>query len=299
MAKVREIKGRMKAIGNIERITKTMKMIATVRFQSALQDSMAARPYAQKITDLVADLAKHCASDDGSAVMHPLLRRAAAGGGRKLLLVLTSNRGLCGGYNAHVLRAASQHINESGGKDVDLEVVGKKGAAYFRFTGKTVAAVHTQFGDKPVYSEIEKLARQYMDKFTSGQYDSVSVAYMSFQSAARQTPQILTLLPLQDPTDGKSEADSEKTSMVADYEFSPFPQELLGELLPLSVKTQLLACFGEAVVSEHTARMVAMQNATDAAGKMGKRLTRSFNRARQAAITTELSEIIAGATALE
>ncbi len=298
MAKVREIKGRMKAIGNIERITKTMKMIATVRFQSALRDATAARPYAQKVTDLVADLAKHCDGDDGSAVMHPLLRRAT-GTGRKLLLVLTSNRGLCGGYNARVLRAVNQHINESGGKDVDLEVVGKKGAAYFRFTGRTVAAVHTQFGDKPVYSEIEKLARQYMDKFTSGQYDSVSVAYMSFQSAARQTPQILTLLPLQDPKDGKSEADSEETGMVADYEFSPFPQELLGELLPLSVKTQLLACFGEAVVSEHTARMVAMQNATDAAGKMGKRLTRSFNRARQAAITTELSEIIAGATALE
>ena len=298
MAKVREIKGRMKAIGNIERITKTMQLIATARFQSSLRDVVAARPWGKKIAELVADLARHCGSDDQSTVMHPLLRRAT-GTGRQLLLVLTSNRGLCGGYNAHVLRMVNQHINELGDQNADLEVVGKKGTAYFRFTGRTVAAVHKQFGDKPVYGEIEKLARRYMDEFVSGQYDSVSVAYTYFHSAARQTPRILTLLPLQDPTAGESEADTDETGLVADYDFSPHPRQLLDELLPLSVKTQLLACFGEAVVSEHTARMVAMQNATDAAGKMGKQLTRSFNRARQTAITTELSEIIGGATALE
>ena len=305
MAKTREIKGRMKAVANIQRITKTMQMISTARFQTALRAATDSHPYTRKIAELVGELAGSCAAMDG-AVSHPLLR-TGNGSGRRLLLVLTSNRGLCGGYNANILRKAVATMNATApapggaGKTdggIDLEVVGKKGIAYFRFTRAPVSAAYTEFGEKPTFDQVEELAEQYMQKFTGGGYDAVSVVYMSFQSTARQTPSVLRLLPLSNPADKEGE-DTGTSRVEATYEFSPDPQQLLAELLPASVKAQLFQCFNEAVLGEQIARMVAMKNATDAAGKMDKELARKFNRARQAAITTELSEIIGGASALQ
>jgi F-type H+-transporting ATPase subunit gamma len=141
---------------------------------------------------------------------------------------------------------------------------------------------------------VQRLAESYMQRFSEGQYDSVSVVSMEFQSMAKQAPRVLQILPLRRPDAG----NTQKAAAQVDYDFSPEPERLLNELLPITVKTQLFQCFNEAAVSEHIARMVAMKSATDAATKMGKNLTRKFNRARQAAITTELSEIIAGAAAL-
>ena len=313
MAKTREIKGRIKAVANIQRITKTMQMISTARFQTALRAATDSQPYTRKIAELVGELAGSCAAMDG-AVSHPLLRTDSRSG-RRLLLVLTSNRGLCGGYNANILRNAVAAMNETasapapggapapgsaGGTDngLDLEVVGKKGIAYFRFIGAAVSATYTEFGDKPTFEQVEELAEQYMQKFTGGRYDAVSVVYMSYQSIARQTPSVLRLLPLSNLADKEGE-DTGRSRVEVTYEFSPGPQQLLAELLPASVKAQLFQCFNEAVLGEQIARMVAMKNATDAAGKMGKELNRKFNRARQAAITTELSEIIGGASALQ
>ncbi|MAE62779.1 MAG: ATP synthase F1 subunit gamma [Phycisphaeraceae bacterium] len=293
MAKIREIKGRIKAIGNIERITKTMQMIATARFQASLRAATESRAYTDKIGELVADLAASCASDDETTLAHPLLR--AAGAGRRLLLVLTSNRGLCGGYNANILRTAGQYLREHAEAGVDVEVVGKKGTAYFRFTGTEVAAAHTEFSDPPSYEEVEQLAERYMKGFVGGIYAAVDVAYMTFQSVARQSPGVQPILPLADPL---ADSDASAPTAVVDYDYSPDPDELLNELLPVTVKTRVFQCFNEATVGEHIARMVAMKNATDSASKMGKELNRSFNRARQAAITTELSEIIGGAAAL-
>lgn len=293
MAKVREIKTRIKAVGNIERITQTMKMIATARFQASQRRAVAAQPYTRKIRELVGELAASAVG--AGSFSHPLLSAPDPGAGRELLLVLTSNRGLCGGYNGNVLRTATGYLRQDSETQIDLEVVGKKGLAYFKFSKIDVAQSHTQFGDAPEYDQVERLASQYMDDFAAGKYDAVKVVYMAFESASRQRPVVQQLLPLEDPT----AEDGERATTQSDYEFSPDAESLLGELLPASVKAQLFQCFNESVVSEQVARMIAMSAATDNAAQMGKDLTRIYNRARQATITTELTEIIGGAAALE
>ncbi len=296
--KTREIKGRIKAVANIQRITKTMQMIATARFQSALKRATAAKPYTAKIAELVAEVAS---AAGGESDAHPLLRRVApgSGDGRELILVVTSNRGLAGAYNANVLRQTMAHMRERTDKQFDIEVVGKKGLSFFRFSGKEVSQFHADLSESPTYEEVEPIAERYMQAFTDGTYDAIHVAYMSFETVSRQSPTIATLLPLEAPVSEEGESKSAESCYTAQYEFSPNPQDLLDELLPATVKARLLQAFNEAVLGEHIARMVAMKAATDAAGKMGKNLKREFNRARQAAITTELSEIIAGAAALD
>jgi F-type H+-transporting ATPase subunit gamma len=289
MAKTREIKKRIKAVANIKRITRTMQMIATAKFSAALQRAVAGRPYADAIFGLVAEMA----SSMGEAT-HPLLN-AGEETAPRLTLVITSDRGLCGPYNGTVLRNAMRYFREDTDNSTGrIEVIGKKGANALRFNGFEPTVHHTHFGDKPSYQNVEKLATEYIELFTSGQVSRVSVAYMKFLSAGRQRPEIIQLLPFDAP---EKKEDASTTNL--DYEFSPSADELLGELLPAAVKVTLYQCFNDAIVSEHVARMVAMKAATDNAGKMGKALTRKFNRARQAQITTELTEIISGAAALE
>ena len=291
MAGTREIKGRVKAVGNIKRITKTMQMIATARFQAALRRATASKPFTKKIAKLVAELATQC----GGKIDHPLLRTITEENktGKILLLVLSSNRGLCGGYNGHVLRAASKELAKSDVETV-LEVVGKKGHGFFKFAGTEMDVKHDQFGDKPEFSEVEILADRYMQAFADGEYDCVKICYMSFQSTSTQQAKILQLLPMAKPV-----VEGDEAGIDVAYDYSPTPEELLQELLPTTVKTQLFQCFNESVVSEQVARMIAMKAATDSADRMSKDLKRQFNRARQASITTELSEIIAGAASLE
>jgi F-type H+-transporting ATPase subunit gamma len=296
----REIKGRIKAVGNIERITRTMQLIATAKFQTTQKRATEAKAYTQRITELVAELAGTLAGSGD--VSHPLLSAPKPAAGRQLILVISSNRGLCGGYNANLLRTAIKEYKGHG--PTDLEAVGKKASAYFKFAEVELQAFHSQFTDKPDYAEVERLAESYIQAFTEGKYDSVKVIYTAFVSMSRQEPKVLQLLPLEPPVAaGGAEGESGKSGEPGGgpetvYDFSPDPEELLGELLPITVKTSLFQCFNEAAVSEQLMRMVAMKAATDAAGKMQKSLKRRFNRARQASITTELSEIIAGAAAL-
>ena len=291
--KTREIKGRIKAVANIQRITKTMQMIATARFQTAFRRATAAKPYTQKIVELVGEL-----SSAGGSLDHPLLRPWGGQeehGDRAQLLVITGNRGLCGGYNAGVLRTAMNFRREHVEPAADVDVVGKKGNTYFKFNRIPVAAFRSEFTDNPTYAQVEAVADQYMASFTAGNYESVYVVYMAFHSMGRQSPEVLKLLPLEDPR--QDQTASSQAEVL--YDFSPEPKQLLDELLPLTVKTRLFQCFNEAIVSEQLARMVAMKAATEAASKMSKLLTRQFNRARQTAITTELTEIMGGAAGLE
>lgn len=297
MGKTREIKKRIKAVGNIRRITKTMQMIATAKFSAAQQRAVASRPYTDALFELVAGLAKALTD-----LKHPLLTASdKKASGRPLTLILTSDRGLCGPYNGAILRTAMAFARENPANRAGfIELVGKKGAGFLKYNNIPVSQAHT-IGDKPTYETIESLAQNYMDRFASGEITSVHVVYMKFLSAGKQVPTVMQLLPfkadaLEKHTPGKLEKPAgESTSQ---YEFSPDAEQLLGELLPAAVKAVLFQCFNDAIVSEHVARMVAMKAATDNAGKMGKRLTRTFNRARQAQITTELTEIVAGAAAL-
>lgn len=296
MGKTREIKKRIRAVGNIRRITKTMQMIATAKFSAAQQRSVSSRPYTDALFELVASLAKGLTD-----IKHPLLTSGQAKPGAKpLLLVLTSDRGLCGPYNGSILRTGMHFVRENPAHRAGfIELVGKKGAGFLKYNKIPVSQQHNQFGDKPTYEKVEELAQNYIDRFTSGEVSSVHVIYMKFVSAGKQIPTVMQLLPFKAEEAEKKAAKAEtKGGATVQYEFSPSAEELLGELLPSAVKAVLFQAFNDAIVSEQVARMVAMKAATDNAGKMGKRLTRVFNRARQAQITTELTEIVAGAAAL-
>jgi F-type H+-transporting ATPase subunit gamma len=295
MGKTREIKKRIKAVGNIRRITKTMQMIATSKFSRAQQASTASKPYTETLFQLVTELAAGLGD-----TTHPLLDSGAsktARPGKDLTLILTSDRGLCGPYNGTVLRASMQLIRSTPAvKEGAIELVGRKGVSFLKFAGVPLARQHTQFGDKPSYDTVRTLADEYIQKFIAGEVSTVRVVYMKYLSAGRQVPTVLQLLPFRTPA---ASADDQKAGKNLIYEFSPSAGDLLDDLLPAAVKALLFQAFNDAIVSEHVARMVAMKSATDNAGKMGKRLTRVYNRARQAQITTELTEIISGAAALD
>ncbi|MEM8757431.1 MAG: ATP synthase F1 subunit gamma [Planctomycetota bacterium] len=299
MANTRDIKKRIKAVGNIKRITRTMQMIATSKFSRASGRATATKPYTEGVFDLVTELAATAGN-----ISHPLIDGPADGpadDAKELTLLITSDRGLCGPYNGSILRLAQGHLRDNpDAKDGRIDLVGKKGAAFLKFNGIPVAEHHT-VGDTPTFEQIEHIAQQYMDLFTAGKITGVRVIYMRFISAGKQVPTIMNLLPLKPPAvDETAEASGPNSSGPnLEYEFSPAAGELLNDLLPSTVKASLFQAFNDAIVSEHVARMVAMKAATDNAGKMRKDLTRVYNRARQAQITTELTEIISGAAALE
>ncbi len=302
MAQIREIKKRMVAVRTIQRITKTMQMIATAKFTAALQRAKATRPYTERIRELVAEVSAAAGDVD-----NPLLGIRSGGSGKsvgkEILLVVTSDRGLCGAYNGSVLRNAMSEIRKRRAAkcEVIVETAGKKGVAFFRFQKMDIAERHS-FGDKPVFAAVEALADRYMADFVAGKIDAVHVAYMRFISASRQVPEVMQLLPL---TVDASVAASAATAATAAksaatvYDFRPSAEVLLNDLLPKSVKVSLFQALNDSVVSENVMRMVAMKAATDNASGLGRTLKRNFNRARQAKITTELTEIISGAAALE
>jgi F-type H+-transporting ATPase subunit gamma len=295
MAKTREIKKRIKAVGNIKRITRTMQMIATAKFSAAQQRSVAGKPYTEALFDLVAELA----ASAGDTLEHPLLKTNDRPDAKSLTLVLTSDRGLCGPYNGSVLRRAQAFFrSDEVARAGEIEVVGKKGVGFCKFNKIPVGRFHTQFGDKPQYDDVERLAQDYIDRFIGGEIARVNIVSMRYISAGKQTPEVVQLLPFKAPERAAAKPEA-AAGYNAVYEFSPAGPELLADLVPAAVKASLFQAFKDAVVSEHVARMIAMKAATDNAGKMGKSLTRTYNRARQAQITTELTEIISGAAALE
>jgi F-type H+-transporting ATPase subunit gamma len=289
MGNTRDIKKRMKAVGNIKRITRTMQMIATSKFARAQQASVASRPYTESLFGLVAKLSA-AGVGEGNALLSQPNPDAP-----ELTLVISAERGLCGPYNGSILRTSVKHLRANAGSE--LEVVGKKGATALRFNGFTEFKHHAAFGDKPAYEDVERLAADYIERFVNGEVSAVRIVFMKYISAGKQIPTVLQLLPFATPDASESTEDTSGFTDV--YEFSPDAESLLEYLLPSAVKAVLFQSFNDAIVSEHIARMVAMKAATDNAGKMGNSLKRQFNRLRQAQITTELTEIISGAAALE
>jgi len=292
MANRRVLVQRRKAVRNIHKITRTMQMIANARFQAAYKRAVASKPYTEKLAKLVEDLAKAAKGID-----HPLMREPEEGG-VALVMVITSTRGLCGGYNGNILRMAGEHIRslEERGEQFELHMVGKKGVTYLKFAGWPMDREITDIGEVPRFDQVEPLANEMMERFIKGEIRSVDVAYMKFVSTGKQIPVVERLLPLS----GLEPETDEETSAEAEvqYEFSPDPTELLNELLPATVRIALFQAFSDAVVSEQVARMVAMTAATEAAEDIIKRLTQQYNRARQTAITMELLDIVGGANAL-
>jgi len=293
LANARVIVKRRKSVRNIRKITRTMQLIATARFQAALARATATKPYTERLAELVADLSGAV----GEEASHPLMQ-SRQDAKRTALVVLTSSRGLCGGYNTGVLRQAVGHLDAEAEKGVESDVymVGKKGIGFFRFLRRPIAERITQIGDTPRYDQVEPVANGLMDRFIKGEISEVSVVFTRFYSAGRQKPIVMQLLPFTRETDDKAKED--KKSAPVQYEYSPPPKELMAELLPATVRVRLFQCFTDANVSEQIARMVAMKAATEAAGEMITTLTRKYNRARQTQITMELLDIVGGANAL-
>jgi F-type H+-transporting ATPase subunit gamma len=291
MANLRLLVKRRKAVRNIRKITKTMELIATARFKKALDRATEAEAYTKKIAELASDL-----SQSAGEVSHPLLA-VRPKVNKVLLLVCTSNRGLCGGYNGGILREAQIKIRQlkADGIPFDLEVSGRRGSTFFKFQGVPMAAQYQQFEDKPAFEQVDEIAQKYIDLYVGGKVDAVFVVYQKFLTAARQTPVVEQLLPLSSVPTASAAAAGPK----ADYEFLPDAAEILNNLVPVAFKVRLFKCFLDAAVSEQIARRVAMKAATENAGDLIKEISREYNRTRQANITKEISELIAGSEALK
>jgi F-type H+-transporting ATPase subunit gamma len=254
----------------------------------------AATGYTQRITQIVNDLAK-----SGLEVSHPLLEKREETKAATLL-VLTSNRGLCGGYNGNVLRSAvdrKTELEKSSGS-LDLQVSGKRGLAGLKFRGIEVSNSYTHFEDKPSFAEVSEVANGFLDAYIAGTIDRLDVVYTQFVSVSKQRSVVETLLPL-DSIGDVSESDDSKPTQESVYEFVPSPKSILEEVVPTSFKVKLFKCFLDAAVSEQIARMIAMKSATENASEMIKQLSMEYNRARQSQITGEIMEIIGGVEALE
>ncbi len=292
MAKARALDRRRRSIRSIRKITRTMELISRAQFKRAMDRAVAATAYTRRITALVGHLAKMALE-----LRHPLLEPRPETR-RALLLVLTANRGLCGGYNAGVMRLAYGRWEalRREASQTRLEVSGKRGISAFRFRGIAPDQRFTHFQDKPVYEEVELLANRYLEDYRRGELDRLEIVYTKFENLSRQRPVVETLLPLARPAGPEEE---EEPQPEPQFEFLPSPQDILDEVLPASFKARLWKCFLDAAVSEQIARMLAMKNATDNADAMIDHLTITYNRARQGQITSELLEVIGGANALE
>jgi len=294
MAKARTLDKRRKSVRNIQKITRTMELIATARFKKAMDRATAATAYTQRITQLVSDLAQ-----TGLDVSHPLLEKREATD-NAVLLVLTSNRGLCGGYNGSVIRQGLARRKELKDQfnNLRLEVSGKRGIGAVRFRKMAVDETFLHFEDKPAFDEVDVLATRYLESFILGEIDRLDVAYTKFVSSSRQVATVETLLPLES-LGGDEEAEKQESAGESRYEFLPSAESILQEVVPASFKVKLFKCFLDAAVSEQIARMVAMKSATENAHEMIRQLSMSYNRARQTQITNEIMEVIGGAEALE
>jgi len=292
MAKPRELRRRIRSVQNTRKITKTMELVATSKLKRAQDRVVAARPYAAALAEVIGDL-----YSPALAERFALLRQPGAAGVQKVALVLiTSNRGLCGAFNANLIREARRRLQEleAQGTAVDLHLVGKKGIGFFRFTRRSVASQRTDIGDRPTAAHAAELVAPLMRAFETGALDAVEVVFAKFNSAISTPPTVQRILPVSPPR-----ADRRSGGQAADYILKPSADAILERLLPLYVENQMFRALVETAAAEHGARRTAMKNATDNAGDMLDLLRRTYNRARQAQITQEIAEIVGGAEALQ
>ena len=292
MAKARALDRRRRSVKNIRKITRTMELIATARFKKAMDRSVAARDYTSRLTKILHNIAR-----SGAGIVHPLLdvrptKRAA-------VLVLTGNRGLCGGYNSNTIRQSMGVLGQwrSEGVSSHVAVSGKRGISALKFRGINMAEHYTTFDDKPDFEAVQQIGAGYLAAYAAGKIDRLDVVYTQFHSIARQSAETETLLPLKPPEPVGELAQATRASQ--EYEFFPFAESILEEILPASFLSRLFKCFLDAAVSEQVARMVAMKAATENAGGLIKDLSRRYNRARQSQITGEIMEILGGVEALK
>jgi F-type H+-transporting ATPase subunit gamma len=292
MAKGRELKGRIKTVENTRKITRTMEMVATSKMKRAQDRVVAARPFAAALGEVMAQL-----YSPELAERFPLLRQPAALR-RVAVVLLTSNRGLAGGFNANLIREARTRVAEleRRGAQVDLHVVGRKGIGFFRYVNRAMATERTDITDRPTAEDAASLVNDLMRDFVDGRLDAVYVVYANFRSAMSTPPSTLQVLPVQPPE--RPAARAGEVAVQRDYLLFPSAEAILTELLPSYVRNAVYRALAETAAAEQGARRTAMKSATDNASEMLNLLRRTYNRARQAQITQEIAEIVGGAAAL-
>jgi F-type H+-transporting ATPase subunit gamma len=295
MAVGKEIRGKIKSFENTKKITKAMEMVSVSKMRKAQERMRAARPYADKVRNIAANL-----SLANPEYKSPYLRKTAEGQGAKAVgfIVVTSDKGLCGGLNTNVLRAVTAKMRElqSAGSAVQAVAIGNKGLGFLNRIGVKVVSHVTQLGDKPALEKMIGPVKVMLDAFTEGRLDAVYVCYTKFINTMKQEPMVEQLLPLS--ADRLSQTAAEKAEYGWDYLYEPDAATVINDLLTRYIEALVFQAVAENVASEQSARMVAMKAATDNAGNLIAELKLVYNKTRQAAITKELSEIVGGAAAI-
>jgi len=294
MASMRQIRSRIRVAKNIQQITKAMKMVAAARLKRSQDRVGAARPYAQKIRDVIGSLSRA-----GASTNHPLLVQRDPV--RIGVLAITADRGLCGSYATNVIRRANELLRSYDPANVRMLVVGRKGHAFFRRRPYPVVGEYGINMTGVTFGEAQEIATRARELFASGEIDVLYLVYTRFLSALTQRPDAIQLLPVVTEEEAALAAAGKEGEIGGEeeYLFEPNAEAILNRLLPRYVDTLIYQALLEGVASEHGARMTAMSSATDNAGKMISSLTLSLNRARQANITKEIAEIVGGAEALK
>ncbi|GGH64623.1 F-type H+-transporting ATPase subunit gamma [Paenibacillus sp. JGP012] len=287
MAKgMREIKRQIKSVQSTKQITKAMEMVAAAKLRKAQEKAEAARPYSEKLKEVVASIATST-----KGIKHPMLESRPVK--KTAYLVITSDRGLAGGYNANILRLVNQTLKEkhNSKNDYALFVIGRKGRDYFRRREMDMVSNTTDLSDSPEFADIKSIAHEAVHGYELAEFDEVFICYNRFVNALTQIPTVERLLPMETPEVSASEG------LTASYEYEPSPEAVLEVLLPRYAETLIYGALLDGKASELGAKMTAMGNATKNASKLINELSLTYNRARQAAITQEITEIVAGANA--
>jgi F-type H+-transporting ATPase subunit gamma len=310
MAKSRQLKGRIRSVQNTRKITRTMELVATSRLKRAQDRVVGARPYAEALREVIADLFTPDLAD-----RFPLLRQPAppskGGPQRAALILLTSNRGLAGGFNSNLIKEARRRIDalEEQGYTVDLYGIGKKGIGFFKYLGRKLSLERMDIGDRPTAEHAGEIVAPLIEAYSAGELGTVELVQARFISALQTPPTTIRILPVEQVVGrrgggevgqrGSAAAGQHEPKMVANYILAPSAEAILQELLPLYVRNMVYRGLVETAAAEHGARRTAMKNATDNAGEILELLKRTYNRQRQAQITQEISEIVGGAAALQ
>ena len=285
MASTKDIRRRIRVVKNIEKITSAMKMVAAAKLRKAQEKAEAVRPYADKMREVMGNVSASCGQ-----IEHPLLEDRQENS--VAYVVIGADRGLAGSYNSSVMHKALDDIYDRDPEEVKLVLIGGKAISFFRRRPYKIAAEFEPPGSGVSFADIRDVTRRVRSMFESGEVDSVYLVYARFVTAMRQDPTVVRLLPLSAPP-------ADPDAARADFIFEPEAEIMLGTLLPRYVDTQMHQAFVESQASEHGARMTAMSAATTNAGEVIDSLTLQYNKARQAAITTEIMEIVSGAEALQ
>jgi F-type H+-transporting ATPase subunit gamma len=287
LATPREIRRRIGSIRNTSQITRAMEMVAASKMRRAQQAVTASRPYSERLRMMIGDLAAMAVTEDEQSLF-PLLERREIK--RSQIMLITADRGLAGAFNSNVIRRAVQFMRErpEGSDNVDMLAIGRKGRDYMTRFGQPLVADFTNLPDRLSIDDVRPMIQIAAEDFISGKVDAVFAIYTQFINTLRQEPRVLQILPIEAP---------EETGVARDYIFEPDPAMVLNALLPRYIEVQIYQTLLESIASEHSARMVAMRNATDNAKEILEDLTLTYNKARQAQITAEVSEIAAGAVA--